>query len=170
MLIEILICFTYYFLSKIIVIIHIFFPKTPTQASSIGTEWFVIDFYLMQIYFSNLFCTFVGKDNKSPGGLLNRGSLLSISNERLCGLHRYFLISGAFLLPGHLEDCISLKEETEQAPYWEKNSILGQTADFELYAQYLWKRHTNWKTRPPLPWMEEPQDLYLDSPSPQRRP
>ena len=80
MLIEILICFTYYFLSKIIVIIHIFFPKTPTQASSIGTEWFVIDFYLMQIYFSNLFCTFVGKDNKSPGGLLNRGSLLSISN------------------------------------------------------------------------------------------
>ena len=70
----------------------------------------------MQIYFSNLFFTFVGKDNKSPGGLLNRGSLLSIPNESLCSLHRYFLISGASFLPGHLEDSISLKEETEQAP------------------------------------------------------
>ena len=27
---------------------------------------------------------------------------------------------------------------------------MGQTVDFELYAQYLWKRHTNWKTRPPV--------------------
>ena len=26
---------------------------------------------------------------------------------------------------------------------------MGRTVDFELYAQYLWKRHTNWKTRPP---------------------
>ena len=26
---------------------------------------------------------------------------------------------------------------------------LGPDVDFELYAQYLWKRQTNWKTRPP---------------------
>ena len=26
---------------------------------------------------------------------------------------------------------------------------LGRIVDFKLYAQYLWKRHTNWKTRPP---------------------
>ena len=26
---------------------------------------------------------------------------------------------------------------------------LGWTVDFELHAHYLWKRHTNWKTRPP---------------------
>ena len=25
---------------------------------------------------------------------------------------------------------------------------LGQTVDFELYSQYLWKQQTNWKTRP----------------------
>ena len=43
-----------------------------------------------------------------------------------------------------------LKEETEeQAPSWKQDSILGRTVDFELYAQYLWKWHTNWKTRPP---------------------
>ena len=41
-----------------------------------------------------------------------------------------------------------MKEETEQAPSWKQDSTLGQTVDFELYAQYLWKRHTNWKTRP----------------------
>ena len=42
-----------------------------------------------------------------------------------------------------------VKEETEQAPSWEQDSILGQTVDFQLYAQYLWKQHTNWKTTPP---------------------
>ena len=41
------------------------------------------------------------------------------------------------------------RKQTEQAPSWKQDSILGQTVDFELYAQYLWKRHTNWKTRPP---------------------
>ena len=28
-----------------------------------------------------------------------------------------------------------MKEETEQAPSWKQDSILGQTVDFELYAQ-----------------------------------
>ena len=42
-----------------------------------------------------------------------------------------------------------LKEETEQALSWKQGSILGWTVDFELYAQYLWKRRTNWKTRLP---------------------
>ena len=41
-----------------------------------------------------------------------------------------------------------LKEETEQALSWKQNSILGQTVDFELYAQYLRKRHTNRKPGP----------------------
>ena len=50
-------------------------------------------------------------------------------------------------LPGC--DNVLLKEETEQALSWKQDSILGQTVDFELYAQYLWKRHTNWKTRTP---------------------
>ena len=31
------------------------------------------------------------------------------------------------------------------------DSILSQTVDFELYAQYEWKRLTNWKTSPPPP-------------------
>ena len=30
-----------------------------------------------------------------------------------------------------------MKEETEQALSWKYDSILGQTADFELYARYL---------------------------------
>ena len=54
-----------------------------------------------------------------------------------------------------------LKEETEQAPSWKQDSILGRTVDFELYAQYLWKQYTNGKRDPPV---KEPQDLYLDSP------
>ena len=41
-----------------------------------------------------------------------------------------------------------VKEETEQAPFWKQDSIMGQTVNFEPHAQYLWK-HTNWKTRPP---------------------
>ena len=45
-----------------------------------------------------------------------------------------------------------LKEETEQAPSWKQDSILGQTVDFELYAQY----------GKPDRWMKEPRDLYLD--------
>ena len=49
----------------------------------------------------------------------------------------------------------------KQAPSWKQDSILGRTVDFELYAQYLWKRHTNWKSRlrlpTPPPPMEEPQ-------------
>ena len=42
-----------------------------------------------------------------------------------------------------------MKEETEQALSWKQDSILGRTVYIELYAQYLWKQHTNWKTRPP---------------------
>ena len=42
---------------------------------------------------------------------------------------------------------VVLKEQTEQALSWKQDSILGRTVDFELYAQYLWKLHTNWKTR-----------------------
>ena len=41
-----------------------------------------------------------------------------------------------------------------------------QARVLELYAQYLWKLYTNWKTG--SPWMEEPQGSYLDSPSPKR--
>ena len=46
------------------------------------------------------------------------------------------------------DEMVRLKEETEQALSWKQDSILGQTVDFELYAQYWWKRHTNLKTRP----------------------
>ena len=42
-----------------------------------------------------------------------------------------------------------MKEETEQALSWKQDSILGWTVDFEVYAQYLPKGHTNWETRPP---------------------
>ena len=42
---------------------------------------------------------------------------------------------------------------------------MGWTMDFELYAQYLWKQHTNGN---PDPWMKEPRDLYLDCSSPKR--
>ena len=41
------------------------------------------------------------------------------------------------------------RKQTEQAPSWKQDSILGWSVDFELYAQYLWKWHTNWKIRPP---------------------
>ena len=40
------------------------------------------------------------------------------------------------------------RKQREQAPSWKQDSILGRTVDFELYAQYLWKRQFNWKTRP----------------------
>ena len=43
-----------------------------------------------------------------------------------------------------------------------------QARVLELYAQYLWKLYTNWKTRPPQ--REEPQSSNLDSPSPKRIP
>ena len=38
-----------------------------------------------------------------------------------------------------------MKEETEQAGLHLQPESLGI---FELYAQYLWKQNTNWKTRP----------------------
>ena len=51
-----------------------------------------------------------------------------------------------------------MKEETDRIDSILKAGLLlGRTVDIELYAQYVWKRHTNWKTRPP-------QGLYLDSP------
>ena len=59
------------------------------------------------------------------------------------------------------------RKQTEQVPSWKQDSILGRTVDFELYALYLWKRHTNWKIRPPR--VEEPQGSYLDSPSPEKK-
>ena len=47
------------------------------------------------------------------------------------------------------EGCLEWRrKQTEQAPSWKQDSILGWTVDFELHAQYLWKPHTNWKTRP----------------------
>ena len=33
-----------------------------------------------------------------------------------------------------------------RSPSW---AALWTSVDFELYAQYLWKPHTNWKIRPP---------------------
>ena len=42
-----------------------------------------------------------------------------------------------------------MKEETEQALSWKHDSILGRTVDFELYAQYLWKRHTGPRRKSP---------------------
>ena len=51
--------------------------------------------------------------------------------------------------PSYLGVIVPLKEETQQTPFWKQDSMLSWTVDFELYAQYLWKRHTNWKTRPP---------------------
>ena len=57
----------------------------------------------------------------------------------------FFLLSLVVLLK---------QKQTEQAPSWKQNSILALTVDFELYAQYFWKRDTSWKTRPSQ--MEEP--------------
>ena len=37
---------------------------------------------------------------------------------------------------------------------------MGRTVEFKLYAQYLWKRHINWKTSPHPP-KEEPQGSPL---------
>ena len=55
----------------------------------------------------------------------------------------------ALLFPYPVLHASSWRKQTEQAPSWKQDSISGQTVDFELYAQYLWKQHTNWKTRPP---------------------
>ena len=45
---------------------------------------------------------------------------------------------------------IIVKEATDRtSSILKQDSILGWTVDFQLYAQYLWKRHTNWKTRTP---------------------
>ena len=48
-----------------------------------------------------------------------------------------------------IQSLVELKKETELPPSWKQDAILGWTVDFELYAPYLWKQHTNWKTRPP---------------------
>ena len=47
-----------------------------------------------------------------------------------------------------------MKEETDRTGsvfkaglHLEPDSNLSQTVDFELYAQYLWKQHTKWKSR-----------------------
>ena len=54
-----------------------------------------------------------------------------------------------------------MKEETEQAPSWKQDSILGRTVDFELYAQSMETTYQlENQTAPPK--MEEPQ-----GPSPQ---
>ena len=43
-----------------------------------------------------------------------------------------------------------MKEEADKTGFVLKaGPHLRPTVDFELYAQYLWKRHTNRKTRPP---------------------
>ena len=65
-----------------------------------------------------------------------------------------------------------MKEETDRTGSILKAGLhLGPDVDFELYAQYLWKRHTSWKSRPPaFGRMEEPQGSYLDSLLPQRIP
>ena len=43
-----------------------------------------------------------------------------------------------------------MKKETDRTGSILKAGLhLGPDVDFELYAQYLWKRHINWKTRPP---------------------
>ena len=66
------------------------------------------------------------------------------------------------------EHSLCRRKQTEQAQSWKQDTSLGWTVDFELSAQYLWKQHTNWKTRPPR--KEEPQGSYLDSPLPKRIP
>ena len=58
------------------------------------------------------------------------------------------LVSGVQHGDSTTHTCVCVKEEPQQAPSWKQDSILGRTVDFELYAQYQWKRHTNWKTRP----------------------
>ena len=63
-------------------------------------------------------------------------------------LCEFYLAYSQHLAHSKSQIFVELKEETEQAPSWKQDSILGQIVDFELYAQYLWKRYTNWKTRP----------------------
>ena len=54
--------------------------------------------------------------------------------------------------PGKFLDRLRVKEETYRTGSILKARLhLGLDWDFELYAQYLWKQHTNWKTRP-LRW------------------
>ena len=60
---------------------------------------------------------------------------------------RVYLAYSQHLTHSNSQIFVDLKEETEQAPSWKQDSILGRTVDFELYAQYLWKRYTNWNTR-----------------------
>ena len=68
------------------------------------------------------------------------GKIMSLLFNMLSRLVITFLPWSKCLLISWLQ----LKEETD-----ETGSILGWTVGFELYTQYLWKGHTNWKTRPP---------------------
>ena len=80
------------------------------------------------------------------------GKVMSLLFNMLSRLVITFLSWSECLLISWLQ----LMDETdEQAPSWKQDSILAQTVDLELYAQCLWKGHTNWKTRPPRwksPW------------------
>ena len=60
-----------------------------------------------------------------------------------------------------------MKEETEQAPSWKQDSILGGTVDFERCAQPV-SMETTYQLENQAPWMEEPQGWYLDSLLPKR--
>ena len=55
-----------------------------------------------------------------------------------------------YLMTSEREDKLLLKQVQDTIEGGNRTgSILGQTVDFELYAQDLCKQQTNWKTRPP---------------------
>ena len=60
------------------------------------------------------------------------------------------------------------KKQTEQAPSWKQDSILGRTVGFELCAPV--SMETTYQLENQAPWMQEPQGSYLDSPLPKRIP
>ena len=94
------------------------------------------------------------QDGACPVCFLLHSPLLMLLTHSMSIIHRDILHSDSLTsnlgewhqpLGYKVHNTLQNKGSTKQ------NSILGRTLDFELYAQYLWKQHTNWKTRPPPP-------------------
>ena len=96
------------------------------------------------------FTMYYGLCNPKVGGILpnwRSGSQGAIYPHEWCSYYELRASRGGNE-GGNRQNRLHLES---RAPSWKQGSVLGRTVDFELFAQYLWKWHTNWKTRP-RPW------------------
>ena len=96
-------------------------------------------------------CKILGKEEFRAVNCWRRASLVAQLGKNPPKMQETWVWSLGWEDPLEKGKAIWRRKQTEQ-----QDSILGRTVDFELYAQYLRKQHTNWKTRlapqPSPPW------------------